>query len=160
MIRIRHVEPRDASQWLVLRTALWPEEGSTPHAADIERFFADTRRGPGVDPEAVLVAEDQASSALIGLAEVSRRTYAEGCETSPVGFLEGWYVVPERRRQGIGRALVDAAEVWARELGCRELASDALVDNRVSAEAHRALGFEEVEVIRCFRKELRPETEA
>jgi aminoglycoside 6'-N-acetyltransferase I len=113
-----------------------------------------------MDPEAVLVAEDQASSALIGLAEVSRRTYAEGCETSPVGFLEGWYVVPERRRQGIGRALVDAAEVWARELGCRELASDALVDNRVSAEAHRALGFEEVEVIRCFRKELRPETEA
>ena len=30
----------------------------------------------------------------------------------------------------------------------------AVADNAVSAAAHRALGFEEVEVIRCFRKPL------
>ena len=106
-------------------------------------------------PEAVLVAETAgATPALVGFAEVSRRAYAEGCETSPVGFLEGWYVVPERRRQGIGRALVAAAEAWARGLGCREFASDAVAENTVSAAAHRALGFEEVAVIRCFRKDL------
>jgi len=91
---------------------------------------------------------------LVGFAELSRRPYAEGCETSPVGFLEGWYVAPARRRQGIGRALVQAAEVWARGRGCREFASDALAENGLSAAAHRALGFEEVEVIRCFRKDL------
>jgi aminoglycoside 6'-N-acetyltransferase I len=107
-------------------------------------------------PEAVLVALEPRSTAptLLGFAEVSRRPYAEGCETSPVGFLEGWYVVPECRRQGIGRALVAAAEAWARALGCREFASDALVENTLSAAAHRALGFEEVVVIRCFRKGL------
>ena len=54
-------------------------------------------------PEAVLVAETAgATPALVGFAEVSRRAYAEGCETSPVGFLEGWYVVPERCGQGGG----------------------------------------------------------
>lgn len=55
-------------------------------------------------PEAVLVATEDGDPAqgLVGLAELSRRAYAEGCETSPVGFLEGWYVVPERRRQGVG----------------------------------------------------------
>jgi aminoglycoside 6'-N-acetyltransferase I len=90
----------------------------------------------------------------VGFAEVSRRAYAEGCETSPVGFLEGWYVVPARRRQGVGRALVAAAEAWARGLGCREFASDTLADNASSTCAHRALGFEEVEVLRCFRKTL------
>lgn len=107
-------------------------------------------------PEAVFVAVDAADpSVLRGFAEVSRRAYAEGCETSPVGFLEGWYVVPGARRRGVGRALVEAAERWARGKGCREFASDALADNEVSAAAHEALGFEEVEVIRCFRKELR-----
>ena len=106
-------------------------------------------------PEAVLVAvAPGAQPAVIGFAEVSRRAYAEGCDTSPVGFLEGWYVIPERRGQGVGRALVDAAEAWARGLGCREFASDAVADNAGSAAAHRRLGFEEVVVIRCFRKSL------
>lgn len=100
-------------------------------------------------PEAVLVAaEGRPEPVLLGFAEVSRRLYAEGCETSPVGFLEGWYVVPGHRPRGIGRALVAASEAWGRGLG--------LVDNTMSAEAHVALGFEEGEVIRCFRKSLPP----
>jgi aminoglycoside 6'-N-acetyltransferase I len=90
----------------------------------------------------------------VGFVELSRRLYAEGCTTSPVGFLEGWYVEPEYRRRGIGGALVAASEAWARALGCREFASDALADNHVSTAAHKSLGFEEVEVIRCFRKSL------
>jgi aminoglycoside 6'-N-acetyltransferase I len=51
---------------------------------------------------------------------------------------------------------VAAAEAWARAQGCREFASDALADNMVSARAHRALGFDEVATIRCFRKALYP----
>ena len=42
----------------------------------------------------------------------------------------------------------------AAQRGCQEFGSDALADNTVSAAAHRALGFEEVEVIRAFRKPL------
>ena len=76
--------------------------------------------------------------------------------TDRVAYLEGWYVVPESRRQGVGRALVSAAEEWARAQGCAEFASDALLDNDVSAVAHRAIGFEETVQIRCFRKVLRP----
>jgi len=103
-----------------------------------------------------VAVEPDARATLLGFAELARRAYAEGCETSPVGFLEGWFVVAERRRQGIGRALVSAAEAWARALGCREFASDALAENTVSARAHRSLGFEEVAVMRCFRKPLDP----
>ena len=139
-----------------MRAALWPDQDQPSLVADVDRFFADPRDEPGAMLEAVLVAEAPGTSpVLVGFAELSRRTYAEGCETSPVAFLEGWYVAPDRRRQGIGRALVVAAEGWARELGCREFASDALADNTVSRDSHQALGFEEVAIIRCFRKELR-----
>ena len=155
MIRIRAVEPGDADQWVALRAALWPEEDSSVHGSEATRFFAEPTPGPGSMPEAVFVAVNSSDPAILqGFAEVSRRAYAEGCDTSPVGFLEGWYVVPEYRRRGVGGALLTAAERWARDKGCREFASDALADNAVSAKAHRALGFEEVEVIRCFRKEL------
>lgn len=112
MVHIRHVEPADAAQWTALRTALWPEEPNT-HAAEVSGFFSEPREGLGL-PEAVLVAVVPGDPAgFVGFAELSRRAYAEGCETSPVGFLEGWYVAPAYRRQGVGRALVLAAESWA-----------------------------------------------
>ena len=91
---------------------------------------------------------------VLGFAELSIRSYAEGCSSGRVAYLEGLYVVPERRRQGIGRALVRSAEGWAVNQGCTEFGSDALLDNDVSAATHRALGFEEVGKIRCFRKDL------
>lgn len=54
------------------------------------------------------------------------------------------YVVPEARRRGVGRALIAAADEWARAQGCTEFASDTLADNDVSTAAHQALGFEEL----------------
>jgi aminoglycoside 6'-N-acetyltransferase I len=154
-IRVRHIQPSDRERWLAFRCQLWPDEREDLLAEDTRRFFAEPDRRGGMMPEAVLVAEQPGNASdVVGFAELSRRMYAEGCETSPVGFLEGWFVVAPLRGRGVGRALVKAAEEWARTVGCKEFASDTLVDNIGSAAAHRALGFEEVEVIRCFRKDL------
>jgi len=131
-----------------MREALWPDELGS-HAGEIEQFFA----GKLSMPLAVLIAVDE-SRTPVGFAELSIRNYAEDCVTDRVAYLEGWYVVPEARRRGFGRALVAAAEDWARAQGCTEFASDALLENESSAAAHRALGFEEAVQIRCFRKEL------
>jgi aminoglycoside 6'-N-acetyltransferase I len=156
-VYIRPAEPTDVDQWADLRVALWPDEPPAVLAAEAAQFFAGLPQGAGAMPEAVLVAAAGGPACrLVGFAEVSRRAYAEGCESSPVGFLEGWYVVPDCRRAGIGRALVRAAEEWARRMGRTEFASDALAENTGGAAAHLALGFEEVEVIRCFRKGLTP----
>ena len=153
-IHIRPVEPADADQWLALRIALWPDEDPHLMAEDVKSFFGHADQRSETSLEAVLVAMDRRAGRLVGFAELSRRAYAEGCETSPVGFLEGWYVAAEYRQQGVGGALVASAEAWARSLGCQEFASDAVAENTLSAVAHKALGFEDVGLIRCFRKSL------
>jgi aminoglycoside 6'-N-acetyltransferase I len=129
-----------------MRSLLWPSSAEE-HANDIDRYFAGEAR----EPLAVLIAVDEK---VIGFIELSIRTYAEGCETDRVAFVEGWYVDPELRGTGVGAALIRAAEEWARSKRCTELASDTEVDNASSAAAHRALGFIETAVVRCFRKSL------
>lgn len=149
MVSVRPAGPSDAPSWLRLRRALWPDGPEAEHRDAIARFFSGEAR----EPMAVLLAEDGEGRA-VGLAELSIRAYAEGCRTDRVAYLEGWYVVPEARRRGVGRALIGAAEDWGRAQGCTEFASDAAPDNEVSAAAHRALGFVDVGLVRCFRKDL------
>ena len=149
MITVRPAKPNDAAAWLQLRHALWPEGSEAEHREEIARFFAGTAQ----EPLSVLLAEDGAGCP-VGLAELSIRSCAEGCQTDRVAYLEGWFVAPKARCQGIGRALIAAAEEWGRAQGCREFASDAQATNEVSAAAHRALGFSEVGLVQCFRKNL------
>jgi aminoglycoside 6'-N-acetyltransferase I len=147
LIRVRPATSSDASAWLRMRCALWPEGSESEHRREIEQFFVGKLR----QPLATLLALNSSGDA-VGFAELSIRSYAEDCATDHVAYLEGWYVVPDVRRQGVGKALVRAAEDWGRSQGCTEFASDALSDNHVSAAAHRALGFQETAQIRCFRK--------
>jgi len=56
--------------------------------------------------------------------------------------------------RGVGRELMRSAEDWARALGARDMASDALIDNDGSQRAHAALGFEVVDPCVHFRKAL------
>ena len=146
-IRTRPVESSDQGDWLRLREALWPNSQSR-HDVEIERFL----RGEIREPAFVFVAE--IDGRVTGFAELSIRTYAEGCVTGDVGYLEGLYVEPEFRRKGIARALVEAGEKWARSESCTEFASDSELDNDLSAKVHGRLGFQEVGRIRCFRKPL------
>src|SRR2546430_3657976 len=146
---VRLVTPSDAPAWLGLRPALWAFPPESEHAAEI----AECLEGHAREPLAVLVAADGADQ-LMGFVELSIRAYAEGCHTDRVAYLEGWYVVPDARNEGVGRALIAAAEAWGRSQGCVEFASDAELANEASVAAHKALGFVEVGRVRCFRKDL------
>ena len=129
-----------------MRTALWPGD----HTAEVDEHL---RSGATPLLALVLVAERD-DARLGGFIEIGLRAYAEGCESSPVPFIEGWYVDADLRRTGAGRALVHAAEEWARANGHREIASDVELTNEASIEAHRALGYAEVERLVCFRRDL------
>jgi aminoglycoside 6'-N-acetyltransferase I len=71
-----------------------------------------------------------------------------------VPYLEGWWVAPELRQSGVGRALVAAVEQWCREHGYAELGSDVELHNDSSLRAHAALGFEPTLRVQFFRKRL------
>ena len=148
MSAIRPARPEDSAAWLRMRHALWPEGSEQEHATEIAAFFAGKARMP----LAVLLAFDQGGA--VGFVELSIRSVAESCETDRVAYLEGWYVEPAARRRGVGRALVAAAEDWGRAQGCTEFGSDTQISNTDSAAAHAALGFTEVEQLRCFKKRL------
>ena len=129
-----------------MRLALWP--GSlADHDFDTQRYF---QRGD--DSWLTFVAEE--GGRLLGFLELDQRKYAPGCSSSPVPFIEGWYVDPHERRRGVGRALVGAAEAWARSAGFKEIASDSEIDNDGSIAAHGALGYTEIERVVCFRRGL------
>ena len=133
-----------------MRLELWPGEPQE-HRAAIDRYFAGQRH----EPREVLIALNDRGAA-VGFAELSIRNIVDSCTTNRVGYLEGWYVDGAFRRQGVGRALVQASEQWAIAQGCTEFASDALIDNTVSQIGLLSLGFEETGQVRNFRKDLPP----
>lgn len=151
-IFVDHLRASDAPDWDEMRRSLGPEWLTDDFATVVEEFLRDgTIRGLR---HAVLIARDDADPRPLGFAEISLREYAEGCLTSPVGYLEGWFVAEHARRRGVGAALIAAGERWAASMGCAEFASDAELDNAASLDAHAALGFEPVADIRCFRKSI------
>jgi aminoglycoside 6'-N-acetyltransferase I len=148
-MRVRPIEPRDRPAWASMRAALWPDEDADLLAHETMRHFAGAEAAG-----AVFVAEN-ADDQLVGFLELGLRTFAEGCSSSPVPFVEGWYVAAQARTQGVGRALMQAGEGWALTRGFSELASDTELTNGLSQEAHRALGFAETERLVAYRKALR-----
>ena len=147
-VTIRAVDVDDAEALAALRAALWPDDDAAAHL----REALDALEQP--DGAVAYLAFD-ANGAAVGFAEATlRHDYVNGTDDSPVGFLEGLYVVPAWRRRGVGRALVAAVEGWTRGRGCAELASDAELDNVSSHAAHVAYGFEETERVVYFRKRM------
>jgi len=137
----------DAVAWAQLRLGLWPDADDP-----LETLVAALAEDAG----AVFLA-CAAGGQAIGFAEVRlRHDYVNGTDSSPVGFLEGWYVQPQWQGRGVGRALLAAVRAWTRDAGCRELASDSRVEDVQAHAAHRACGFEETERVVYFRMPLEP----
>lgn len=146
MMRIRQFQKIDWDEWRRMDLALFPDN-------EFEDVEAEMRALLARSDAAVLIAE-RSDGSVCGYVEVGSRAYADGCRSSPVAYIEAWYVDPDVRRTGCGRALLAAAEEWARERGYTEVASDARLGNDVSLKAHQSSGYEVVDRIVQFRKPL------
>lgn len=143
--KIIRAEKKDARSLGVLAAKMWDHP-----AAELAAEFEE------------LLSQREAACFLcrsgdkdVGFAQCQlRHDYVEGTEGSPVGYLEGVYIEPEYRLQGCARALLAACEKWAKEMGCREFASDCELENRESLTFHLHVGFAEANRIICFVKAL------
>ena len=144
---IRPLQPEDHAEWLRLREALWPHQSDAQNAQEMTDILANFEQMPAI------VAQ-RPEGGLCGFVEVAIHDKAPGCVTNKIGYLEAWYVDPDWRQKGVGRALAEAAEAWARAQGCTEMASDTDQGYPLSLTAHARLGYQEVARDIFFRKEL------
>ena len=84
-----------------------------------------------------------AKSPQLGLVYL-RQDYVEGCQNGPTAYLEGIFIIPDYRSQGIGDKLLSFAISWAENRGISQLASDVEFDNQLSQNFHVKYGFREV----------------
>lgn len=149
---VREAGPDDRVELARMRHGLWPASSVAEHEEELAAIFAGA--WSALYPYVIFVSEAPGGE-LAGFAEVTLRSRADGCDPiHPAGYFEGWYVAESHRRQGVGRALMRAAETWARAQGCREMASDTWLENAVSQVAHATLGYELVARVVNYRKAL------
>lgn len=142
---IRKALPADSIILAHLACRMWEHEPT-----ELEAEFKALTDSPEA---ACFLAFDNENA--IGFAQCQlRHDYVEGCETSPVGFLEGIYVDEGCRLSGVGRQLLAACEAWARSVGCTEFASDCELDNSISLAWHMKNGFAEMGRTIWFAKKL------
>ena len=145
---VRQMGAGDRAIWAEMRTALWPDETSLTHAKMVDELLGEA--------DSLSLIAEATDGIAVGFAEIAVRKYANGCDTRPVAFLEGVWVRPQFRRQGIGKRLLAHAETLLAARGFRELGSDTWIDDCTSQAAHLAWGFSETERVVYFRKILKP----
>lgn len=103
----------------------------------------------------VCIYIDYENNIPVAFIQVSLRyEYVEGVNSSPVAYLEGIFVKGEHRKKNIAQQLITKCEDWAKEKGCKEMASDCEFENEISYKFHLKTGFKEANRIICFTKQL------
>lgn len=144
---IRPVDQADATRWIELACELWRD--ASP--AELRREF-DIIQRDGKPISSFLYWIGGQAVAFITLS--IRTDHVEGSSGSPTAYLEGIYVVPECRRQGIAKEMIRFAEKWAKDQGCSEFGSDAELNNRDSQNFHHRMGFNESNRLVTYIKQL------
>jgi RimJ/RimL family protein N-acetyltransferase len=114
--------------WLISVAGEWRSAG------DERRFLKAVRRYPHA---AVLVAERD-DGTLVGRLSVGRDPHPASAHVADVGLM----VAQDARRQGVGRALLEAAVEWAREAGVRKLELHVFPWNEAAIALYDSFGFE------------------
>ena len=144
-MNISIITPADLQDWLEMSLDLWPEENKEEMSGFLETFLDEPKYHNFISRD-----ENGLATGFINLS--LRSDYVEGSSGSPVVFIEGIYVKPDFRKQGIARKLMEAGEEWGRQQGCAEMGSDAYADNLVSRAFHKKAGFTEAPPIVVFIK--------
>jgi GNAT superfamily N-acetyltransferase len=128
-VRAAHADEAEAI--VPLYEWLFAPPGSVPSSWDERRAAVALRQAIESHDAAVLIAEDD-TGAMIGF--ITGYQDLHSVRFGYRAWVEDLAVDPERRSQGVGKALLDAAKAWARERGATHLELDSAL---ARADAHR-----------------------
>jgi len=147
-IGIREARPGEEQALVPLYEWLFEPPGSKPPAWDLERAIEALAETIAAPDSAAFIAEEDNQPFGLCTAYLDLISVRFG----PRCWVEDLVVDPERRSEGAGKALLDAAKDWARERGASHLELDS-GDDRL--EAHRFYERESPSwTSRCFAWEL------
>jgi aminoglycoside 6'-N-acetyltransferase I len=142
-VKIRKAEEADLEGWAALRRALWPGYA--------EDALLDEERAMLASPDEVCFLLVDPEGRAVGFAEAAIHPGPNG----PYAHVEGWYVAPEFRGQGYGRALIQQVGSWCLHRAICLLTSDTdAASYPLSPDAHARAGFRKLHDLTIFIKEL------
>ena len=143
---IRKASPEDAETVAELANMLWEGHTKEELTEEMQELLAD-------DECAIFLAVADGRPVAFAQCQL-RHDYVEGTESSPVGYMEGVFVMEEYRRRGVAARLLHSCELWAGSMGCTEFASDCELTNTESRLFHLGSGFTEANRVVCFVKQI------
>jgi RimJ/RimL family protein N-acetyltransferase len=138
--QVRVAEPGDAERLVELAREVGSEQegwlitaGEWRSASAERRYLKAIRKHPDA---AVFVAES--NGGIVGRLSISRDGHPASDHVADLGLM----VARDHRRQGIGLALMETAEQWAREAGVRKLELHVFPHNVPAIRLYEKLGYE------------------
>jgi GNAT superfamily N-acetyltransferase len=142
-IRIRPMRPTDAARAADLATQL-----GYPSSPDDLRHRVDELAG---NPRAVALVAVNDADEPIGWIQVDRTPSLAVSDTAHIG---GLVVDGAHRSEGIGQALLEAGEAWAREHGARTMTVASRIVREGAHRFYRREGYEQLKTSHIFAKPL------
>jgi aminoglycoside 6'-N-acetyltransferase I len=129
--------------WLGLRKLLWPEAESM-HAGEMRAILASDTQTAFL----IFNSDDQAVGFIEGAIYLN--------PPQDYGYVEGWYVLPAFRGQGLGGELLGTLEQWFLHNTISLSLSDTLpAEYPLSPKAHVRYGYREYATMKIFIKQLK-----
>jgi len=118
-----------------------PQQQELSKAKDDRKAFSDYITFMERQPQdwKILLAIAEADK-VVGFI-IGSITTDDDLELSPIGKIEDWFVEEEYRKGGVGGKLYTELENWFKAQGCQQVLSDTWMDNTLSIDVHKQLGF-------------------